>query len=541
MSSLLPTTGPRRFRAPSAEHPLLCIPPPAELANLVAENVAQKSTFQVDIQGRTFSDLSTAARQQLLQAAHRYSSNYRDVPPIIHSQSIYLAGHQAELYHPGVWAKNFLLDQLARSQQAVGVNLVVDSDLFKQSAIATLGGSTKQPAKKRVMLDDPGPLLPAEEYSVRNESLWQSFSQRVQSELNPWVAEPLLKRYWSLAEARRKAGTSPALALAQARHQVEGDWGLQTLEVPLSHTCRFESFFWWCCHLLAHLPRFQQVHNAVLQDYRTAHRLRSHSHPVPELAAEDGWWEAPFWVWSSHSPHREHLWVQPHARHMLLSDRRDFRLELPLSADQSAAAAVSVLLDAADKGMKLRTRALTTTMWARMCLGDVFVHGIGGAKYDELTDGLLAGFWHINPPAYITLSATVRLPVPRPPVSREDGAKLKQQLRELQYHPDRWLDLASLSADETAQAQHALDLKSNWLTQPITPQNVTPRHQALVQANAMLQPFVERQRVLLQAERKEWERSIRLAEVLNSREYAFVLYPESFLRDFLLAIVPTSF
>ena len=46
-------------------------------------------------------------------------------------RSIFLAGHQPQLFHPGVWFKNFALDRLARRHGAVAVNLVVDSDTIK--------------------------------------------------------------------------------------------------------------------------------------------------------------------------------------------------------------------------------------------------------------------------------------------------------------------------------------------------------------------------------------------------------------------------
>ena len=36
------------------------------------------------------------------------------------------------------------------------------------------------------------------------------------------------------------------------------------------------------------------------------------------------------------------------------------------------------------ESVRLRTRALTTTLFSRFLLGDLFIHGIGGSKYDEL-------------------------------------------------------------------------------------------------------------------------------------------------------------
>ncbi len=66
------------------------------------------------------------------------------------------------------------------------------------------------------------------------------------------------------------------------------------------------------------------------------------------------------------------------------------------------------------RGIKVRSRALTTTLYARLFLADLFVHGIGGGKYDELTDELIQGFFECEPPIYLVFSATRWLPLPRP-------------------------------------------------------------------------------------------------------------------------------
>ena len=52
------------------------------------------------------------------------------------------------------------------------------------------------------------------------------------------------------------------------------------------------------------------------------------------------------------------------------------------------------------RGIRLRTRALTTTLFARYVLGDLFVHGIGGAKYDELGDDWRRTFSRSTLPGY---------------------------------------------------------------------------------------------------------------------------------------------
>ena len=49
-------------------------------------------------------------------AARRWTAAYRNVPRRsrpIRSGLIYLAGHQPQMFHPGVWFKNFALGELA--------------------------------------------------------------------------------------------------------------------------------------------------------------------------------------------------------------------------------------------------------------------------------------------------------------------------------------------------------------------------------------------------------------------------------------------
>ena len=63
-------------------------------------------------------------------------------------------------------------------------------------------------------------------------------------------------------------------------------------------------------------------------------------------------------------------------------------------------------LDLGQRGLKVRSRALTNTLYARLFLCDLFIHGIGGGKYDEVTDDMIRRYYGIEPPEYLVLSAT---------------------------------------------------------------------------------------------------------------------------------------
>jgi len=90
----------------------------------------------------------------------------------------------------------------------------------------------------------------------------------------------------------------------------------------------------------------------------------------------------------------------------------------------------------------IRPRALTLTLWARLLACDLFVHGIGGAKYDRITDGLIRGYYSCEPPGFAAVTATLRLPLPRQPVSAADLARAEHERRDIHYNPQRYLRAA---------------------------------------------------------------------------------------------------
>jgi hypothetical protein len=319
--------------------------------------------------------------------------------------------------------------------------------------------------------------------------------------------------------------------LSQARHQQEADWGAVTLELPQSRVCQLPSFYWFTAHLLAHLPRLWDIYNNSVAEYRRINHVRSSAHPVPDLAAQDDWLEAPFWVWSITSPRRGRLFVRQLGDELLLSNRAGIEFRLPLSPESDAHDAVSALQELTKRGIKLRTRALITTMFARLVLGDVFLHGIGGAKYDQLTDALIRRFFGLEPPGYLTVTATLHLPIEIPGKTPDDLHRVDSQLRSLSYHPESWLDGQSVSNE----AAIAIESKRRWIATAQTIENAKTRCRAIRSANEDLQALVAPQREQLHNQRQRTLDALRHRAVLASREYAFVLYPAEQLQSLFAA------
>jgi hypothetical protein len=59
---------------------------------------------------------------------------------------------------------------------------------------------------------------------------------------------------------------------------------------------------------------------------------------------------------------------------------------------------------------RIAPRAMTLTMFLRLLVADQFVHGIGGGRYDQITDRVIERFMGMTPPAFAVTTATMLFP-----------------------------------------------------------------------------------------------------------------------------------
>jgi len=244
--------------------------------------------------------------------------------------------------------------------------------------------------------------------------------------------------------------------------------------------------------------------------------------------------ETPFWIWTSDDPRRRGLFVRQQSRELLLTDRSGFERSLPLSSDGEAMPAIEELAQWESQGIKIRTRALVTTMYARLVLADLFIHGIGGAKYDQVTDVICEQFFGFSPAAYLTLSGTLRLPIEHRSVSPGQEQQLRRELRELVYHPEIAARNLSLSQVEQETVERIIAQKKFWVQAPKTRGNASERHREIVGANEALQAWLIPRRSELEKNLASTIQQIMASRVLESREYPFCLFPQDSIRKFFL-------
>lgn len=514
----------RQFRAPRDHGSALIDPPMRQVPNILAESAAVRDQCE-----SRFGEMRRSARQRLIRDAVHYTSSYRDTEWASGRlaqdglPSIVMSGHQPSMFHSGVWFKNFALDQIGRRQHAVPINLVIDNDVSAGVAVRvpTIDAAQDRIRMATVAFDSAGGGIPYEQSAIRDREYFAGFADRIRRRVAGLVDDPCVGDLWKHAVAATERCDIASCALAQARHGLEGELGLQTLEVPMSVVSRGYDFARFAIEILADASRFLSIYNDRTHHYRAAHGIRSSAHPVPNLRREGDWLEVPLWVYGDQRPQRRAVWVRRAADAITLSDRESSELTLDIRDRDRAAQAWA---ESAGPDWKLRPRALLTTMYARWILSDLFIHGIGGGKYDQLGDQIASQFFGIQPPPHLVMSATILLPshdlhLPESSTLLDARRDLRRRIRDAQFQPERfdhpWTPEEQALVDEKRERMAAMPphgQRARW-------------HAEITRINRRLSESLDGRRLELGAELHAVESQLAERRIMDSREHPFCIFP----------------
>ena len=510
-----------RLRAPQRHAAALDVPDPVEVDGLFSSNLALRLGYPEDL-----AVFATVARQNVFDAAVGYTRQYLPEVdqwlPEVSLDRVVMAGHQPTLFHPGVWYKNFRLDALAKRFDALAVNLVVDNDLLASPAIGCPQQGDAGPASIAMLkMDQPTATLPHENRSILDRTLFAAFGKHATEAIAPAVADPLISQLWPEVMAAKEilGDRSLGQVVAAGRHRLEWQLGLRTLEVPISHVAGTVAFGSFTERIFSDIENFQGIYNSVLLRYRKEHGIRSSAHPVPELTRAGQWHESPFWVWSDVDPQRRALFVKTDDSHFLLSDLNQFQQSVDVGEFPRWWAE-----HVKRRQVCIAPRALTTTMFSRLLVSDLFIHGIGGAKYDQLTDQIINDFFGVRPPGYLTSTATFGLPMPGPRVTKQDISAQRQLLREYKFHPEVHAAPTSETDALKEQKRLAIEELQNGDAKKLANEKIET-------INQQLAGTLQQKMVAAESKIEQLKSQLRDSQILHSREYSFALHPAAIVEE----------
>jgi len=482
---------------------------------------ARQDAPSVVIAGKPLAQVRHSAREQVWEQIRSYYQASGEPFPMPTDGPWFVGGHQPELFHPGVWLKNFFLAGLARRFSGLSLNLIVDNDTARHPVLRIPGEGHVH----KVPFDHWSNEVPFEEREVVDESLFARLPHSAAEVTASWPFRPLLLDFWIDVQAAAKCTKNLAERFVRARRAWERRWGSEPVELPVSRLCRTEAFATFASHLIANAADFRFAYNRAVEAYRTKYRLRSRNHPVPNLAAEGEWIELPFWGWRTGCSRRGRLFVRSGANAFeLRSDAQVWPTLKPGSL-------IASLGELEGRGFKIRPRALSLTLFVRLCLADTFVHGLGGGKYDEVTDRIIADFFGLTPPLYMVATGTLRLPLERPDVTPDDQRRLAWRRRDLIHNPQRHI---GAKIHLSPRDRDILMTKAVLMGhEPLRHRDRKDRFFQMRHINEDLQHLVEPQKETARDEKAAIDRRLEENAILARRDYAFCLYPEEQLRSFL--------
>lgn len=422
-----------RRHTPVGHGEVLTEPAYSRWAELAAENAARAAAWTATLDGVSLRELRAAARAEAIAAAEEFSAGM-GVPVATGSDPgglIVMTGHQPELYHPGIWVKDFLLQRLAEETGAAAIDVVVDSDGFDRVELRTPCFKTGV-GRCAAVLAESGPDGCYARTPSPDPAALAAFCDAGRQALATLPA-PALTRHFDgfCAELTRACAEHDDLAAAitVARRRYEAPAGTTYLELPLIRQASTPSFLRFVTHLALHSDDFAEAYNSELTAFRERTGTRSAAQPFPNLSKTSDAIELP--IWSIDEGRRRTVWVRRGPVPALMADG-----VVLVELHDDPAEAFERLLAA---GVTLAPKALALTMFERVFVADLFIHGVGGGRYDQVTDGVISRFFGIEPPRFVVASMTLYLPLGAHEVTAEEVAEVEQRLNRLTHNPDQLL------------------------------------------------------------------------------------------------------
>jgi hypothetical protein len=296
--------------------------------------------------------------------------------------------------------------------------------------------------------------------------LAESFPSRVGKRLQGLeVAEPLLHRFWPIAIELLRQRCSWSDAMAGVRCAAERFFGVRQWQVPMSWICQTQGFSRFVDAIVEDHQRFASLYNACRDAYRHHHGTENPAQPVPALENREGWHELPFWVYSADAPTRRSLWVRQVGGDLHWSDQAGWEEVVSRKVGLEA-----IRTSGSRRQVRIGPKALVTTLYLRAIVFDLFVHGIGGGKYDQITDLLIADWLECKSPPLCVASATHHWSWPVDHHALLRSSQVRSSAWFERYHPEvirseQPITLLGRRPDDLPAWQRCLEIKRRLLSE----------------------------------------------------------------------------
>jgi len=542
------------FKVPQKDKQIFLSPSGDKIGSLLEENKKIFSQYSFTILNQPFREVREKSRKEVIKRALKFSKKYDpDIAEKINPayQYIIQSGHQPVFFHPGIWIKNIFLNKLIKSpllDKSLGLNIILDNDICKDLnlSLPVLSSNGNLKLEKVNFLSSAlTPNLPFEEYPCPSLELIIKFNRDIIHRLELLESEnkDILNNFNNFA--RYLENSSPFFSqnhkrgnlgefLGLARRLYEQEIEPVYLEIPFSKICDSDEFLSFFLEITKNLESFSKIYNNKLDEYRKLFKIRNRAHPSPNLMIKENLIEIPFWIWREGDRRRKIFILREEEKNYLYNDSYG---KIFLMEEDGFKSLFSLKTILKERGLKIRPKALLLTLYNRLFISDLFIHGLGGAKYDLVTDEIIREFFKVEPPHFLVASCTLHLNFKSSPeASNFKISALKKKIRDLEFNPERYVDELPLTKKEKNQIGELAEKKTELIKKIKKTLSLIEKQKISEEIKAINNFMGEKVRPIkyeLNKKIEKEEEKIKQSKVYTFREFPYCFFSAKTLRNLL--------
>ena len=542
------------IKVPQKNKQIFLSPSGDKMGSLLEENEKIFSKYSFAVFNQPFREVRENCRKEVIRRALKFSKKF---DPAIEEkinpayQYIIQTGHQPVFFHPGIWIKNIFINELLKSpllDRSLGLNIILDNDICKDlnlslPALSSNGNLIVEEINFLSLTLTPN--LPFEEHPCPSLELITKFTREVIDRLKPLESEnkDILNNFKNFARCLENSSrfcsqnykeSNLGEFLSLARRFYEQEIEPVYLEIPFSQICDSDEFLSFFLEIIKNIESFSEIYNKKLDEYRKLFKIRNRAHPSPNLMIKKNFMEVPFWIWGKGDQRRKIFILNEEEKNYLYND--SYGKIFPIENDGlKSLFSLKTLLK--ERGLKIRPKALVLTLYNRLFISDLFVHGLGGAKYDLVTDEIIKKFFKVEPPHFLVVSCTLYLDFKSSPnASDSKVSALKKKARDLEFNPQRYIDELALTKKEKNQIGELAEKKTELIKKIKEASSPVEKHKISEEIKAINNFMGEKVRLIkheLNKKIEKEEEKEKQAKAYTFREFPYCFFSAKTLRNLL--------
>ncbi len=481
---------------------------------------------------------NTDCRRELMEIARKFTNKIIGrTGPDTDCEYIIATGHQANWHHCGILAKDAAAWSLARSCAGTCLHLVLDHDISNTALMLPRCHEDGQWNIERIEMEPATVSMPAELRLMSKPDTVAAFIGKV---ISTWP-DSLCGRLWSATQvdniiAKSRFTTLPEL-ITYLHAVLTVSLGLDILYLPVSKMANSEAFLGFVVSLILDAERFVFCYNRAIEQQRDALSIAGHRTVRLLNIDREGSIELPFWL-IDRAGCRTSLYVGTKDNKTIQISRGSEYLGV-ITCDNSDGIITQLRKILISHKLRLRPKAISLTLFVRVFFADWFVHGIGGAGYESITDRIIENYFAIPRLDFGVATATILLSDENSKwISDESLEDLKRQSRKLKYNPETFIE-PSERLKEPVRTLIARKRRLFFIAAKSSVSNLEKCscYKDITQINDTLAGYSSRSSRIIEEEIAIRQRQEQSSRIMESREYFFGLFEAQRLDKLISSIV----